>query len=275
MNKLLIPLLIFMTGCTGLNIHVKDNNPYKSFVRLTRIVHTFVCHEVDGHPECVDLQPTAFHASGIIIGEDDEHSFILTAGHFCQDVHSDQMKLNAIFQQNSIPPDPLSFFEKATFADNFIVNDYRGNNYFSRLIEWNTTGTDLCLVSTDGKMSFGPIPIADEEPEIGDRIFMASAPFGIHTPGMALILDGFWSGKVWHPFFNKPAISVTDFPLLPGSSGAGILNEDKEIVSIAMGTNMHFPHDGYGVTLKQIKEFVEVNLKIERNRFQEWFNSLF
>lgn len=275
MNKILISLALFISGCSGLNLHVKDNNPNKSFVKLTRNIFTIVCHDQNGIRECVELKPVTFNASGFIVGENEDHTHIITAGHFCQPVEKDKNKLEQIFKENNIPEDAEGYFEDATFVSNVIVNDYKGTPYFSRLIAYEVDNTDLCLVQTDRKMDFSPLTIADEEPEIGERLMMASAPLGIHYPGMVIILDGFYGGFMWHPFFNKPASSITNMPLLPGSSGAGILNSDNEVVSVAMATNMMFPHEAYGVPLSQIQDFVDKHLRIERNYFSEWLNGLF
>jgi len=273
---LLLTTLIFTSGCAGLNLHVKDNNPYKSSVKLSKQIFTVVCKEDEGLRECVELRPTEFNASGTIVAENKEHSFIMTAGHFCQSVEESPDKLDAIFKSNQIPPDAMPYFEDATFISTTIVFDYLGNAYFSRLVAYEVEDTDLCLVVTDRKMQFRPVPVAEEDPKLGDKIFMASAPMGIHYPGSIIILDGFYSGFLWHPFFNKPTYAVTDFPLLPGSSGAGILNAKGEIVSAAFATNMAFPFDSFGVPRNQIADFLNRHLDLEpRNKFREWFNRLF
>lgn len=273
MNKYLIAIAFLLNGCT---IYVADNNPYKSFVKLSRMVHTMVCKQHQGHPECVELSPVEFNASGAIIAENEEHSFVLTAGHFCQAVEADPTKLDAVFGSNMIPLEAREFFSEATFTSNFYSNDYRGVKYYSRLVAYEVERTDLCIVVTDRKMDFRPLHLADEDPEFGEKVYMASAPMGIHYDGATILLSGFYSGMFWHPYFGKPSSAITDMPILPGSSGAAILNEDGEIVSAAYATNMRFPQEAAGVPLFQIRKFINEHLELgERNYFREWFNKLF
>ena len=273
---LLLTTLIFASGCSGLNLHIKDTNPYKSSVKLSKQVYTVVCKENGELRECVELRPTEFNASGTIVAENKEHSFIMTAGHFCQNTKDSPDKIDSIFNSNMIPPEARSYFDDATFISTTIITDYLGQPYFARLVAYEIEDTDLCLMITDRKMNFRPIPVSEENPKLGDRLYMASAPMGIHYPGSIIILDGFYSGFLWHPFFNKPTYSVTDFPLLPGSSGAGILNEKGEIVSAAFATNMGFPFDSFGVPRNQIEGFLNKHLDMApRNKFREWLNRMF
>jgi len=217
-----------------------------------------------------------FNASGVIIGENEKHSYVLTAGHFCNDIDKDPNKMAALFNTNNLPPDAMEYFQSITWLSSTYVDDYMGTRYYTKLIAFDEDTTDACIVRTEKRMDYEPLYLSTEEPTIGDRVYMPSAPMGIHHHGTVLILDGFYSGEFWHQYFDKKTYAITDMPLVPGSSGAAILNEDFEIVSLAYATNMAFPHDAFGVPLHQIQEFVDAHLETTVTfDVIGWFEELF
>jgi len=273
---LLLTTLAFISGC-GHNLKVSKDNPFHSFTKMTRIVKGTLCtDQAKKQSECIDLIPMEFNASGVIIGENDESSFILTAGHFCQVIKKDPNKIAALLANSNLSPDVLEYFESIEFDAKIYADDYMGTRYYTNLIAFDEEETDACIVRTEKRMDYDPVYVSDEVPEIGDRLYMPSAPMGIHHHGGVIILDGFYSGEFWHGYFDKWSYSITDMPLLPGSSGAAIMNEDFEIVSLAYATNMGFPHDAFGVPLHQIRNFLDAHLVVTTElNITGWFEDLF
>lgn len=279
-------MTVLLAGCAGSNKSVKQVS-YESFTKIQKFTTLSLCTNPDDNDTCVNLNPAEFMASGTIIGNNDDSSFILSAGHFCEPTMTRDKKISILVANLGPLPEALVeiLLNSMTVSSKFVVNDIEGKKYSAKLIDYTMDNSDLCMLQTSRKMDHDYIRIAKAEPIRGEKLTMASAPWGSHYPGTTVILEGFYTGSFWHPFFEKDSYGLSDFPIVPGCSGSGVLNSEGELVSVAYSTNMKFIEDGWGVTLSEVHKFVNKNLTYSENvkhrkkfavrGFSKWIDTTF
>lgn len=95
---------------------------------------------------------------------------------------------------------------------------------------------DICTFETELIEGVDPLDISESAPSVGDRVLIASGPFGNAYPGsMVPIFEGIYSGST-PEFENDNTASVAkDYYTLqtsPGSSGSLILDSSGEVVGV-------------------------------------------
>lgn len=209
----ILMLVIFGTSCgcvtlTGLNDF--KNAPRDSFVKIEVITTTY------------------FSAgSGVIISHsDNSNTFILTAGHICND--------------NTVAMRVLDLFENKYDVITFV----------------RTAEDDLCVLVIDGYINGKEMKMSETAPEIGEHIYNIAAPRAIHAPNMSLMFDGYYQGQVAIEN-EKNLLSIYNLPGTGGSSGSPIFNENWEIIGVVSRGVDEFQHVMIAVSQERTKIFYD------------------
>ena len=231
--------------------HIKEMNriledsrdtpyPNKNFVSLTKRI-------VDVSTDEYDVVPLST-ASGILIKNDGDDLYGLTAAHWCAPIQSPDF---ALFSH-------LLGYSSLEEANNSIMThaDFFGHTYAIDIIDMDMEN-DVCLFTLTSKFAnqIKNIKIAKKSPEIGEEIFAASAPLGIASPKVRLHFSGYYGGcsdGMTECFYTIPGIS--------GSSGSGVLNRKGELVSILTISIIGFHDVTGGVRLEAIKNIIDKNI---------------
>jgi len=97
----------------------------------------------------------------------------------------------------------------------------------------NDEETDLCLIKADP----GPArKISDKKQSPGDRLYTFAFPDGVYYSGMYPFYEGTYNGK------ESQFHCLTNIPVSPGSSGAGVLNKNGELVGAIAAVSNTFNH---------------------------------
>ena len=99
---------------------------------------------------------------------------------------------------------------------------------------------DICaLKSEEFAKHSNPIAIASNPPKLGSKVTTIAAPYGLGGTNLALIFNGYYSGK-------KKLGHFYSLPTRPGSSGAVVMNEDWEAIGTLHTAFIPLEHIGIG-----------------------------
>ena len=237
-------MLFFLNGCAS-NSNVR-NIPlvYDSFVKVDVKASLTLCfpNQKTKISECT-IQEYLSVGSGVIVKNDLNHSYILTAGHIC--VHN-----------SNITPPP-------TKVDISFVITNRKQNSFSASVhilhpEYHSSEgkADLCILKTKFNTKITPTKLSNKKPELSNRVYNLSAPGGFFLPPAVPIFEGLYSGEInyWH--------GLTTIPAIGGSSGSPVLDKNGKLVGMIFAANTRMHHLSIVMNYEVIKEFLNKNLKL-------------
>lgn len=161
--------------------------------------------------------------SGIVFKKDLKYTYIITAGHVCSPIERGDI--------------------------NFMVIDNTGFPHVVKDMSYSQN-PDLCVIKTEGDWG-KPVALGKSTPKYGEKIYSMAAPRGIFMPNAVLIFDGNYSGR------TDVGNDIFTIPCAPGSSGAAILNENGEIISIVHSASSNFQNIAIGTNLDNIKKFLK------------------
>tara|TARA_A100001015_G_C14719697_1_gene605438 strand:- start:30 stop:725 length:696 start_codon:yes stop_codon:yes gene_type:complete len=118
--------------------------------------------------------------SGTVVKTKNKKSYLITAEHVCK-------KRNG---RKSIKFDGHTFEFKS--KSRIRIVDFYGKKRKAKIINTDRTN-DICLLEVEGVWA-DPVPLADEMPHMGEKVYTMSAPLGIFSSGMVLMLTGIYSG---------------------------------------------------------------------------------
>ena len=208
--------------------------PIESFVMVTQSLVTFqqICNHED--EDCLpipipELQMSGT-GSGVIVGERDGKSLVLTAGHVCVAGVGELPMIEDLSAQYSIGLE--TGFGKS--GDGTILSLDMPN--------------DLCLLISDTHL--GPsLPIYDGEPGLHEKVYNMASPHGLAAPVAVPVFDGYFSGQV-------ASFYIFTLPAAPGSSGSPVMNKDQEIISIINAAAVSFDEYAIGCKTQAIRNFL-------------------
>lgn len=158
------------------------------------------------------------------------HYYWLTAGHVCAAQNNTKRKGGGLAVETALIADIAETGEK---------------EYLTKVVYEETY--DLCLLDAkQGKIR----EIAKKQPKNGEKVHAFAYPGGVYDKNMYPLYEGTWNGMIE----NRCNVSV---PVIGGSSGAAILNQDEEIVSVVSATMIDFNHITLTVCLKDVLNFIE------------------
>jgi len=208
--------------------------PIESFVMVTQDLVTFqeICNP-DGSdclPAPVPEYQMSGTGSGVIVGQRDGKSLVVTAGHVCVNNTSRVPMIEDLTSQYTIS------LETGFGKD--------GNGTVLAVDMPN----DLCLLISDTYL--GPsLPIAIEEPELHEKVYNMASPLGLAVPVAVPVFDGYFSGQV-------SSLYIFTVPAAPGSSGSPVLNGDQEIISIINAAAVSFDEYAIGCRTQALRNFL-------------------
>ena len=216
--------------------------PYKSFVQIYNTVDIKKCKK---NSPC-KTGPLRSVGSGSVIDHHNGLTLILTAGHVCQSSLNPEIDKLILEKENSL----LERMWDGSMLE--------ANILFSSL----NPAIDLCSIYI---MSHNkPVPkisISKKRPIIGQEVVAMSAPLGIYHPPVVPLLQGRFSGDL-----PNSHTSIVTVPSQPGSSGAPVLNEDRQIIGVIYAVNSAFNHVTLSVNYSTVRDFIEHSLKLFKTK---------
>lgn len=241
------------TGCA--HVSGASELPRQSFVQIYRSTNVILCGESENNepPQCISnvRGPIRSSASGVLVKNWNNDSFLFTAGHFCENFDMDP---------SDVPvwaaPFPVA---EVRFEDSFTVIDIDGNEHNGVVLNYDMS-IDACFMKSD-IISRLPVQVASRGAEPGEDVWNLAAPLGIYYTGTVPTFRGYYAG-VGGP--NGGGV-YTDLPVAPGSSGSMILieiNGKYYLTGLVHSVDTRLPEIAYGVTHDQLVNFYYVSWKM-------------
>jgi S1-C subfamily serine protease len=246
----IVLLVSIHAGCANVKENVKLNK--ESFTYLTQHVRVSICGSTaTERNRCIKMDPKRFSASGSIIKNIKDSSFILTAGHFCTvdrqrvlQVSTDPETIKKIFTR-------LGDIQFETFIE---VLDGNEVTHKAEVVASNQE-LDVCILKTT-RINATPLKLATASPAYGEQVWNIVSPMGIIVPGTAPVLTGIFSGDAIMKDGQKVSV-ITDLPAVFGCSGSPVLNSRGELIGMIYSTNAAFNNLSYAVPLSELRKFIE------------------
>ena len=108
---------------------------------------------------------------------------------------------------------------------------------------------DVCVLSLDVQPNVSVPNFSRNPPERGSKIYYAGAPQGFMSDTVLMMFDGRYAGTMG----KMLAFSM---PCEHGTSGASVRNSKNQIFSIVQRVNGQFKHMCYGVSTKELINFL-------------------
>jgi S1-C subfamily serine protease len=161
--------------------------------------------------------------SGSVIDHVNGKTYILTAGHVCEQ------------------PEGSASIAAAVGGDG-TVHEVETSKY--------SKDPDLCVMRSKGTWGKA-LKISSKNPEYGDEVSAMSAPNGIFSENMVPLFKGIYSGDL------SDGDGVYTIPAMAGTSGAAILNDDLDIVAVVHSATKGFQHVAIGSNASKIDQFMK------------------
>ena len=238
--KLMILLMLITTSCTTISCNsvpwgggdsARDILPRTSFVKIEKVLKLKVCNPEDLE-ECFN-QTLVSSGSGFVVKNDQDGSYIMTAGHVCDD--SDVIRQ---FQRPNI----------TIVGNKFLAIDIDKNYHNAKTIKF-TMCEDMCIAYVPGL--FRPaVKIAVAEPLQGDEVLNLAAPLGVFDTQMIPILHGHFSGYAYE------GRAIYTVPAIGGSSGSAVFNRRGELIGMIHSAHIRFPFLSLSPTHKEVSDYI-------------------
>lgn len=244
------------TNCIGLDdikdslisITHKHNQtvlPYDSFVKIIKQIQ-----DKDGNIIAESV------ASGIIVGQTQFETRVLTARHVCNDAGVEDML------PDQVKPIRISG----------AVIDVMNSQHSVSTVAMDSI-YDICLMLVT-KIEQPAVEISPVAPLRGEKVFNIAAPLGISDGKAVLLFEGYYAGETFSPTVHSPA-SLYSIPTQHGSSGSAILNEDGELVGITFAGIGEFESVCMAVPWNAIRGFLEAaNRDLAEHQLEEDTNTI-
>ena len=245
--KVLFVSLFFLTYSCTLNCCTKPFNDYttfsirqqlprESFVKIEKTTNIQICEtNVKKLTQC-DIKRVGSSASGFIIKNDEEGSYVVTAAHVCDDT-----ELKAFMHKSKdaeIIEKKFELLDIDKIRYNFIALKYDRD-------------IDVC-VGYSYSMAKPPVILANAAPAAGDVTYNLAAPIGIFDENSIPILHGNFIGV-------SKGRALYTVPAAGGSSGSPLLNSDGELIGLIHSVYVRFPFISISPTYKQLINFINTN----------------
>ncbi len=239
MKRLLISMLftILVAGITSCAAVTKSNdfpkNVRESFVKVEKFVRITSCTKVDGKEACKYDYAMAT-GSGVVIDENNEGNYILTAGHVC---------------------DGPKFGPEAGVREVLIsmqVLDLKLKRFDAQVVNMDNE-IDACMMFVVG-MKEKAVSISKYDPKPGDKAYNVAAPVGIMYENVVPLIDGYYMGI-------RGKSSLYSIPATGGSSGSPVFNKDGNLIGMIHSVNRYFPVISVSLRTDDLKKFVWESVK--------------
>jgi len=276
-------LSAIIIGCSTAISDKKQKFPVESFTQVQRTQIINLCAIVDDKQTCAftpDLNhflgPKIGNGSGVIVGNVNNQTLILTAAHVCSS-QIDKIPNFKKFLENKYPqikdiklPEPIGKFENVKeikIETSLFVSDLENNLHSVEIVDKNDS-SDLCLLRSFNKIPYPPAAISYFPPAIGEEVFNTAAPLGIFKKGMVPLFSGYFAGLCNNKTYFCPkrapeSYVYTGMVIAPGSSGSPVyrkIDGKFYLVSIIHSVHIHLPEIAYGTTFKQTMSFLKKSM---------------
>ena len=245
-------LIFFLSSCAHVRTASKveaqrievSQDIFQAFVRIqtVRSYEILICAEADTSvcKTAVQMSKATSFGSGGVIRHNEQASGILTATHVIDEFDklspvtpgATEGFLLEFARAVGMSHDELRYrlrkrhlqIRGLKTAVHAIASD--GKSYEVRSLNCHKT-SDVCIVTTDKIEGVVPIKISSNFPKIGDKVLIASGPFGYGIPGMMVpLFEGIYSGS------TPDDRDYYTLQVVPGSSGSVIVNQDGDAVGV-------------------------------------------
>ncbi len=215
-------------------VKANDYFPIESFVMISQSISTFEELCDDDGTNCLPVpilrDRMSGTGSGVIVGEKDGKSLVVTAGHVCNGTDS--------------MGDPT---RNLTLQYSMDLTSGYGSEATGTVISLDMIN-DLCLVIADDYI--GPaLSVAESSPLLHEKIYNMASPLGLAAPLAVPVFDGYFAGEV-------STLFIFTIPAAPGSSGSPILNANGEIISIISAAAVSFDEYAIGCQTSALQNFL-------------------
>lgn len=278
---LLISIIIF--GCNTIISGQKHKFPVESFTQVQRTQIINLCAIIDGKQSCTFtpnlhhfLGPKIGNGSGVIVGNVDHQTLILTAAHVCGST-IDKIPNFKKFIEERYPevkdlklPEPIGKYENVKeikIETSLFVADFQNNLHAVEVVDKDDS-SDLCLLKSFDKILYPAAAISYFPPVIGEEVYNTGAPLGIFKKGMVPLFSGYFAGLCDNNTYFCPkrapeSYVYTGMVIAPGSSGSPVyrkINGKFYLISIIHSVHVHLPEIAYGTTFDQTINFLKKSM---------------
>lgn len=230
---------LYCNGNSGLSEDlsgtVRHILPRQSFVKLHKTIKIKICNPEN--PEDCRKRKLGSSASGFIIRNDNDGSYIITAAHVCDDKELESL---ISLQAN------VKLLNKK-----FLVLDIEGKKFEINALNYDSN-IDVCMAYAYG-LYRQPVKIANTGPRPGDVVYNLAAPIGVFAPNMIPIMHGYYNGEMEN-------MAVYSIPAAGGSSGSGVFNHRGELVGLIHSVYIGFSFLSLSPTYNDLASFIHNNL---------------
>lgn len=241
---LFIFTMVSMANFTLIATTIKQNSnslqkaenyfPIESFIMVTQELVAFqeVCN-TEGN-DCLPVPKPEYGmsgtGSGVIVGQRDGKSLVVTAGHVCVS-GTDSVPMTESFSTQ------YSISLETGYGET-------GNGTIIAVDMMN----DLCLLISDTYL--GPaLEVSSDDPMLHEKVYNMASPLGLAVPVAVPVFDGYFSGQV-------SMLYIFTLPAAPGSSGSPVMNKDREIISIINAAAVSFDEYAIGCNTQALRNFL-------------------
>lgn len=233
-------------------VTVKNILPRQSFVKLQKATKIRFCNPDPGGLEPCITRQMGSSASGFIVQNDNEGSYIITAAHVCDDNEID----------NLVKSGPgFEVLEKS-----FRLIDIDGRRFDVLTLNY-VKKFDVCMVYSYGFYK-PPVEISKIGPSPGDVAYNLAAPIGIFDTGMVPVLHGHYNGV-------SDGIALYSIPAAGGSSGSPIFNYKGELTGLIHSVYIRFPYISLSPTYEELIGFIYDNINKQKIVEEKIMKNLF
>ena len=247
-----------LSGCASCNLSYTQ--PYKppsfALIQVSLKLEPSKCVVAGTGEDCAGLltmlppKTIDTRGSGTVVKVVNDKTYVLTADHVCN--HPSESSFNIPMNSRDGGP-PIVAHITVKQTSTITAVDGEGISHVSTVHATDNLN-DVCLIKSDGAWgSDRVVPVAEDMPKVGSRVYNIAAPFGIFSPGdpgVKLHFEGRYSGSDarGNYFYTLPA--------RPGSSGSSVLNEDGEIIGIVHSAMINFEHVALASSLTSIQSLM-------------------
>ncbi len=213
---MILSIIMMIMGCSG-SQKIPDR---ESFVYIK--TQSMEAHELCENETC-PLKIISSSGSGSVIGHNNGKTYVLTAGHVCEQ-----------------PEGNIAIAIAVDGSGN--VHEVESSKY--------SRDPDLCVMRSKGTWGL-PLEISDDGVEYGEKVLAMSAPNGIFSQNMVPLFDGAYSGNL------SSGDGVYTIPAMPGTSGSAVLNDDLEIIAVIHSATKGFQHIAIGTNADRVRKFLD------------------
>ena len=190
-------------------------------------------------PEMLKINSMSASGSGAVIAHTRGLTYVMTAAHVCEHKFPTEYTVG-----------DAKYLTKT--KSNITLYDLYGAGHKAKIV-YADQENDICIVKSKGTWG-SPLKLAGSMPRHGERVYNIAAPFGMYSPKMVLMFEGFYAG------IDMRGNEFYTLPCRPGSSGSPILNSSGELIGIIHSASVMFENVALASRLDTITEAIKAHV---------------